>query len=74
MVHQLSAYSRIMLIKCLFELRKVGEISEGEPAGKPGSVVGNHSSGTHVAVGLKQPTRKRTRIGAALSRLLLSRR
>ena len=33
-----------------------------ESAGKPGSVVGNHSSGTHVAVSLKRPTRKRVRI------------
>ena len=29
-----------------------------ESADKPGSVVGNHSSGMHVAVHLKQPTRK----------------
>ena len=38
-----------------------------ESAGKPGSVVGNHSSGIHVTVDLKRPTRKRARIGAALS-------
>ena len=38
----------------------------GEPAYKPGSVEGNHSSGIHVAVDLKQPTRKRARISAAL--------
>jgi len=38
---------------------------------KPGSVVGNHSSGIHVAVDLERPTRKRARIGAALSRRLL---
>jgi len=30
-----------------------------EPAGKPGSVVGNHSSGTAVTGGLLRPTRKR---------------
>ena len=30
----------------------------GKPADKPGSVVGNHSSGTVVTDGLKQPTRK----------------
>ena len=29
-----------------------------ESADKPGSVVGNHSSGMHVTVHLKQPTRK----------------
>ena len=29
-----------------------------EPAGKPGSVVGNHSSGMRVAVHLERPTRK----------------
>ena len=45
-----------------------------ESACKPGSVEGNHSSGIHVAVNLKRPTRKRTRIGAALSRLRSSRR
>jgi len=39
----------------------------GEPACKPGSVEGNHSSGIHVAVDLKQPTRKRARICAARS-------
>ena len=32
-----------------------------ESADKPGSVVGNHSSGMHVAVHLKRPTRKRAR-------------
>jgi hypothetical protein len=47
-------------------------LARGEPACKPGSVEGNHSSGIHVAVNLKRPTRKRTRIGAALSRLRLS--
>ncbi len=36
-----------------------------EPAGKPGSVVGSHSSGTRVTAGLKRPTRKRARISAA---------
>jgi hypothetical protein len=40
-------------------------INQGEPAYKPGSVEGNHSSGIHVAVNLKRPTRKRTRISAA---------
>jgi hypothetical protein len=39
-----------------------------EPACKPGSVEGNHSSGIHVTVNLKRPTRKRARIGATLSR------
>src|ERR1700739_3950442 len=38
----------------------------GELAYKPGSVEGDHSSGTHVTVSLKRPTRKRARIGAAL--------
>ena len=32
-----------------------------EPACKPGSVEGNHSSRTYVAARLKQPTRRRTR-------------
>ena len=32
-----------------------------ESADKPGSVVSNHSSGMHVAVHLKQPTRKHAR-------------
>ena len=35
--------------------RKAGR----ESADKPGSVVGNHSSGMHVAVHLERPTRKR---------------
>ena len=38
-----------------------GSISQGkrrESAGKPGSVAGNHPSGTHVAVRLERPTRK----------------
>jgi len=39
----------------------------GEPACKPGSVEGNHSSGIHVAVDLKRPTRKRARICAVES-------
>ena len=30
-----------------------------ETADKPGSVVNNHSSGTHIAMRLKQPTRER---------------
>jgi hypothetical protein len=29
-----------------------------EPADKPGSVVGNHSSGQYVTIRLKQPTRE----------------
>jgi hypothetical protein len=37
-------------------------IREGEPADKPGSVLDNHSSGTHVAVRLKRPTRKRAQV------------
>lgn len=32
-----------------------------EPACKPGSVEGNHSSRTYVAARLKQPTRRRAR-------------
>src|SRR5579875_3807547 len=32
-----------------------------EPACKPGSVEGNHSSGTRVAASLERPTRKRGR-------------
>ena len=36
-------------------------VTKKEPADKPGSVVGNHSSGIHVAVHLKRPTRKRAR-------------
>ena len=36
-------------------------ITKRESADKPGSVVGNHSSGMHVAVHLKRPTRKRAR-------------
>ena len=47
---------------------------KGEPAYKPGSVEDNHSSGIHVTVDLKRPTRKRARIDAALSRQRLSRR
>jgi len=35
-----------------------GGQSKWEPADKPGSVVSNHSSGTVVTGGLKQPTRK----------------
>jgi hypothetical protein len=41
--------------------------AHGESAGKPGSVVGSHSSGIRVTANLKRPTRKRARIGAALS-------
>ncbi len=36
-------------------------ITKKESADKPGSVVGNHSSGMHVAVHLERPTRKRAR-------------
>ncbi len=43
----------------------VSAYQQGESAYKPGSVEGDHSSGTHVTVGLKRPTRKRARIGAA---------
>ena len=39
-------------------------VKSGESADKPGSVVGDHSSGTHVAVRLKQPTRE-TRVDRA---------
>ena len=39
-----------------------------EPACKPGSVEGNHSSGTRVAASLERPTRKRVRSTAAPSR------
>ena len=46
-----------------------GALAPGKPACKPGSVLGNHSSGIHVAVDLKRPTRKRARIGATPSRL-----
>ena len=35
-----------------------------ESAGKPGSVVGNHSSGTAVTGGLKRPTRESLRTRA----------
>jgi hypothetical protein len=42
----------------------------GESAYKPGSVESNHSSGIHVAVNLKRPTRKRARIDAAAGGLL----
>ena len=38
---------------------------ERESAGKPGSVEGNHPSGTHVAVRLKRPTRKPLRAAGA---------
>ena len=33
-------------------------LKKWESAGKPGSVAGNHPSGTHVAVRLERPTRK----------------
>jgi len=50
--------------------RKRGE--KWESAGKPGSVVGNHSSGMHVAVHLKQPTRKHARAARCSTRLRAS--
>ncbi len=34
-------------------------VRKGEPADKPGSVEGSHSSGACVAAGLKRPTRER---------------
>jgi hypothetical protein len=36
--------------------------NQKESACKPGSVEGNHSSGTRVATSLERPTRKRARI------------
>jgi len=44
-----------------------------ESADKPGSVVDNHSSGTTVTDGLKQPTRKRPRARHMLPYLVLLR-
>ena len=41
-----------------------------ESADKPGSVEGNHSSGTGVTDGLKQPTRKRPRARMLQSNVL----
>ncbi len=43
---------------CLYWVFKNGSANKKESADKPGSVVGNHSSGTVVTGGLKQPTRK----------------
>ena len=39
-----------------------------ESAGKPGSVAGNHPSGTHVAVRLERPTRKPLRAAGTSSK------
>ncbi len=39
-----------------------------ESAGKPGSVVGNHSSGTAVTGGLKRPTRESLRTRASTAK------
>ena len=44
---------------------QTGNEDERESAGKPGSVEGNHPSGTHVAVRLKRPTRKPLRAAGA---------
>ena len=44
---------------------QTGNENEREPADKPGSVEGNHPSGTHVAVRLKRPTRKPLRAAGA---------
>ena len=41
-----------------------------ESADKPGSVVSNHSSGTTVTNGLKQPTRKHLRARSLQSNML----
>jgi hypothetical protein len=41
--------------------RFTGARKKWESAGKPGSVVGNHSSGMHVAVHLERPTREPAR-------------
>jgi len=41
-----------------------------ESADKPGSVVSNHSSGTSVTTGLKQPTRKHLRARSLQSNML----
>jgi len=40
-------------------LKQMTSCEKWEPAGKPGSVVGNHSSGSAVTGSLKRPTRKR---------------
>ena len=42
-----------------------------ESADKPGSVVGNHSSGMHVAVHLERPTRKHARVARCGFRRML---
>jgi len=44
---------------------QTGNENERESADKPGSVEGNHPSGTHVAVRLKRPTRKPLRAAGA---------
>jgi hypothetical protein len=51
---------------CSAGLRKATK-REMESADKPGSVVDNHSSGTSVTTGLKQPTRKHPRAWAYAS-------
>jgi len=50
-------------------LRRIPK-KEVESADKPGSVEGNHSSGTGVTDGLKQPTRKRPRARMLQSNVL----
>jgi hypothetical protein len=55
--HELKLLSSSMLREVRPEHRPEGC---GESAYKPGSVENSHSSGTHVTVRLKQPTRKHT--------------
>ena len=52
--------SKALQVKKLFEpdTTGTGETEERESADKPGSVVGNHSSGTAVTGSLVRPTRK----------------
>ncbi len=45
---------------------RTGPQRRWESAGKPGSVLGNHSSGMHVAVHLERPTRERARAARCL--------
>ena len=40
------------------EIEQCGKLKSAESADKPGSVVGNHSSGTGVTTGLVRPTRR----------------
>src|SRR5690242_15796201 len=49
--------------------RKSGRSPCGESACKPGSVLGNHSSGTRVTASLERPTRKRARMALRAPRL-----